>query len=165
MSCCKCANKIRILEGCCAKDDAGNSSVEQCIGRFFAPNTATSLNRHVDRIADRSDDFAIERRARACRVEIYDVDPTCTCVGENLGLCNGIAVVDGFARIVALIQTHCLTVQQINRGIQLHQFPTFRRAASTKPRRSSSPTVPDFSGWNCVAHNPSRSTAAATGPP
>jgi len=111
------------------------------------------LNRHVDRIADRSDDFAIERRTCTCRIEIHHVNPTSTCVGKHLGLRNWIVVVNGFACVVTLIQTYGMTVEQINGGIQLHQLPTFRRAASTKPRRSSSPTVPDFSGWNCVCCN------------
>ncbi len=40
-----------------------------------------------------------------------------------------------------------------------------RSAARTKLANSSSPTLPDFSGWNWVAHRRSRSTAAVTGPP
>ena len=74
------------------------------------------------------------------------MDPLRTCGSELNCLSDGIVVVDGFSRIVTLIQANGVTIEQIDCGKEFHQAPTFARAESTKPRRSSSPTVPDFSG-------------------
>ena len=140
------SNEFWILECSRAENNPSHTEIKQRIGRCLTTNTATSLNRHINCVADCSDDIAITRRTRSGSVKVDHMDPSSAGGGKLLRLRNRIVVIDGLTRVIALVKTNGSTIEKINCGIEIHQAPTFVRAASTKPRKSSRPTAPDFSG-------------------
>ena len=158
------AHELGLFERCSAQHHAGHTCLEERVGGRLIAHTASGLDGHVDGGGDGSDDLTVAGRARTSGVEIDDVDPACALGGEELRLGDRVVGVHGLAVVVALVQPHGATVEEVDGGEQFHgQTPC--DAAMTKARNSWRPVPPDFSGWNCVAHNDPRSTAAATGPP
>jgi len=111
---------------------------------------------------DPGDEGAIHGITGARRVEVDDVQPRRTGVGERKRHGHRVVSVHRLAGVVALGQAHHLSSAQVDGRIQVDAHD---RTPSTKLRNRAKPLGPDFSGWNWVATTfPRRNTALSVAP-
>ncbi len=142
-----------------ADDDARDALFEPGFDRRAVADAAAKLHGDFHRGEDALDGTRVHRLAGKGAVEIDDMEIFETLPFECFGLRGGIAVEQGGARHVALLQAHRLAVLEIDRWEQNHGFH-FKKLAI-----SASPNFWLFSGWNCVPRILSRATIAVIGPP
>ena len=126
-----------------ADDDAAHADIEQPTQARFVANTTASL--HFETEPGQSlEHLEVLEAAIARTVEIDHVQPARPAVAIAPALLHGIDVVAGFARVVALAQTHDATTAQVEgrNDLEAHESRKFlsRRA----------PTAAERSGWNCM---------------
>src|SRR5690606_18905903 len=113
---------------------------------------------------DAGDDRAVDRVARAGRVEVDDVHPRRPGIGEGDGCVDRVVGVRRLGLVVALDEPYYPPTTQVDRRIQLgHAWTGAHWATKLASRRR--PSRLDFSGWNWTANTLSRRNAALTGPP
>ena len=98
-------------------------------------------------------------------IEIDDVDPRRTLIGEGGGDGDGIVAVLGLLVVVALQQPHDAAAAQVDGRVQLGGHARTDPDRRTKLVSSARPDSPDFSGWNWVANTLPLRNAALTVPP
>ena len=120
------------------------------------PPSCTHSPTRLQNALDRGD---VHRLAGKGAVEIDDVQMLEALRLEHLRLRRRIAMENGGARHVALLQPHGEAFLQVDGGEQDHGVHFKKFAISLSPSRWL------FSGWNCVPTMLSRPTMAVSGPP
>ena len=160
----------RLLERGGAEHDPAHPGLEERLGRRLVTDAPAGLHRHVDGAGDLGDDGAVDGAARCGRRRGRRRGSRSPRASAKVtGLLERVLVVHGLLGVVPLVETHAAAPQQVDGGEERPSLHVHRRAGCGRPPRTrrgrSSPTAPDFSGWNWVAHTGPRSTAAVTGPP
>src|SRR5699024_11129629 len=104
---------------------------------------------------DAANERQLRRRAASSALQVDDVDAA-RAIGQPAvdELERVMALRDG-SRVVALLEAHRPTVEQVDSADQLHQSS----APDAKAARIARPPRPLFSGWNCTPlSGPERST-------
>ena len=134
--------------------DALDAEREQPLERGKRAHAAARIHADALDAADRGDGGGVGRLGCGIllerRREVDDVDPGGTAGAELLGDGHGIVGIDLHPRTVAALEAHDLAGDQIDGGEDDHAPPPWTRR--TKFSRMRSPTVEDFSGWNCTAN-------------
>ena len=157
-------DEVGVLDRRGADHDPAHTRVEERLRGGIVAHPAATLDRRLHGGRDRSDQLAVVARAPR-RVEVDHVDPRGARGLVVLGDRDRVVAIGGLAPEVALDQVHHASAAQVDGRVEVHQKRRARSHTATKLRSRCSPADPDFSGWNCVAHTLSRSTAATTGPP
>ena len=127
--------------------------------RRHVANAAAELHRQADGFQNAVDRVAVHRLAGEGAVEIDDVQILEALHLEGVRLRRRIAMKNGRARHVALLQPHGEAFLEVDGGEQDHGVHFKKFAISLSPSRWL------FSGWNCVPTMLSRPTMAVSGPP
>ena len=157
-------DELGILDRRGADHDPVHARVEERVRGGLVAHAAATLNGRVDRARDGRDQLAVVASTPS-RVEVDHVDPRGACGLVLLRDRYRVVAIGGLTPEVALDQVHHASAAQVDGRVEVHQKRRARSHTATKLRSRCSPADPDFSGWNCVAHTLSRSTAATTGPP
>ena len=151
--------------------------LEPGLDRGDVADAAAELERNGRRFEDALDRGDIDRPAGKGAVEIDDMEILEALRLERLRLRRRIAVKDGRARHVALLEPHADAVLEIDGGKEDHDSVLLcatRPAVSPRAHHgfhfrklpiSLRPSRWLFSGWNWVPTMVSRPTTAVTGPP
>src|SRR5207249_4732159 len=142
-----------------ADDHAIDALAEPAFDRCHVADAATELHRDRDRLENPLDRRRIDRPACEGAVEVDDVQILEPLRLERTCLRCRIAVEDGGARHVTLLEAHRQSFLEVDGRKQDHGAHVRKFAISLSPSRWL------FSGWNCVPTTVSRPTIAVTGPP
>ena len=142
-----------------ADDDAVDAFAEPGLDRRHVADAAAELHAQPDGFQNAVDRVAVHRLAGKGAVEIDHVQVLEALHFEFARLRRRIAMENGRARHVALLQPHGEAFLEVDGGEQDHGFHRKKFAISFKP------SFWLFSGWNCVPTILSRPTMAVSGPP
>ena len=126
-------------------------------------DAAAQLNRVFGRRDDRLDRRTIDAFALERAVQIDHMQPLKALFFERFGLGGRVVIVDGGLTHIAQLETHALSIFEIDSGEQDFRFGHGAQVRKLPIR--ARPSVWLFSGWNCVPALLSCATSAVTGPP
>ena len=128
-------DQLRIAHRRGADDDAVDALLQPGFDRRHVAHAAAELHRNADRLQDAIDRVGIHRPAGEGAVEIDDVQKFEALHLEGARLRRRVAVEDGGARHVALLQAHGQAFLQIDGGEEDHGAHLKKLAISFKPSR------------------------------
>ena len=152
-------DEVGIAHGHGSEDHARETLLQPFLDVGQRTDATTELHRVLCRLEDRLDGRTVDAFAGKGAVQVHDVQPFEALILEGSGLCGGVGVVDGGLVHVTELETHALTVLEIDCREKDHGFHLRKLPIRARPR------VWLFSGWNWVPAMLSRATAAVTGPP
>ena len=150
---------VRLRDRRAADHGARDARVDEAAHGFAAANAAADLQGRSARGRECGDRIGVALRARACAVEIHDVDERRAERGVLLEDRHRVRRVDGLGVETALEKPYAATVAQVDCRNELHQA-TSRKLASRR-----APTCPERSGWNWAPWKFRCRTTAENSPP
>ncbi len=170
--------KIGLLDGDAPHDEPRDPRIGIGAGRVERPDPSSELAGDPGRPHHPRDEVGLQRSSRLGTVEIDDVEPSRPLIDESLHLLDRVFGKHRLPVVVPLEQPNAASSTEVDRGPQFHGGSSGGRGAdderrlgktdqdrSTKARRRRMPASWLFSGWNCVANNRPRATAAQNSPP
>jgi len=143
-----------------AQDHPIQTAGQQLLGPLGRAHATAQLHRDVQGGCDRLDHLIVHRLARAGAIEVHQVQPFRPLALPVEGLGHRIAAEARHLVVVALVQAHALTVQQVDGGDDLHGGGCRQRL----PARLPEPPIAQLSQGHHQAHAPLQHRLEAGGP-
>ena len=136
-----CGEEGGLLHGNAADGDHGCTCCKSLLDVVVCLDASAEINHEICGCSDFSQRLHIDNVLRLRAVEVNDVQPLCSQRFELASDLSHTVAIDCLVCIVALCESHAVSVNDVDGRYQLH----------IKFLNIASPTLPLFSGWNCVA--------------
>ena len=115
--------KRRVTHERAAEHETRRPCIQIALERLHAANAAADLDLDVCLAGDARDDVDVRGCAIARAIEVDDVDALRAGILEEPCLRDGILVVDGHLRVIALLEAHRAPVEYVDCGDENHLLP------------------------------------------
>ena len=115
--------KLGIAHERTAEHEPRRPCIEIALDRLHVANATADFDLNVRLVGDARDDVHVRGRSVTRTIEVNDMDALRSRLLKKVRLRHGIIVIDSHLRVVAFLQAHCTSIENVDCGDENHDLP------------------------------------------